>query len=338
MTGQTNSDRRTLLLGVASAMGASCFFSINDSSIKFLSGGYALHEIVLIRSVVGLAFMMVLILPFRGGLSAFRTQLLGQHLLRGLCVVISNFCFFLGLAALPLAEAVALFFVAPLLITALSVPLLGEKVGPRRWAAVCVGMVGVLIMLRPGSSVFHPAMLLPLIAALSYALLHMMTRRMGGTESAVTMTLYIQLTFIGVCAVSGLLLGHGRFAEQADASLAFLMRAWIWPEPGDWPLLIAIGVSSMLGGLLISQAYRTCEAAVVAPFEYVSMPLAILFGVVIFGEWPDSTAWAGIVVICGSGLYIVWRETRHHPEAPPLAAAPGALRSTALGGAERDTP
>ena len=126
-----NPDRRILLLGIASAMGASCFFSINDSAIKFLSGGYALHQIVLIRSFIGMAVMLAVVMASSAGLAAFRTKRLGMHLLRGGFVVTSNFCFFLGLAALPLADAVALFFIAPLLITALSVPMLGESVVER---------------------------------------------------------------------------------------------------------------------------------------------------------------------------------------------------------------
>jgi drug/metabolite transporter (DMT)-like permease len=332
MTDATQPDRRILLLGIASAMGASCFFSINDSAIKFLSGGYALHQIVLIRSLIGMMVILAIVASSALGFAAFRTRRLGLHLVRGGFVVTSNLCFFLGLAAMPIADAVALFFIAPLLITALSVPMLGEKVGPRRWAAVAVGLLGVIVMLRPGMGVFHPAMLLPLFAALCYAMLHMLTRRMGATESAITLTLYVQMTFIAVCVVSGLILGHGAFYAGADPSLAFLTRAWAWPAPGDWPILALTGCASAMGALLITHAYRSCEAALVAPFEYVSMPLAIVFGIVVFGEWPDAVAWLGIGLICGAGLYVVWRETRARPDLPPLASVPGNLRSSALGG------
>lgn len=335
MTNATT-DRRIVLLGIASAMGASFFFSINDSSIKFLSGGYALHQIVLIRSLIGFAVVLA-ILPATGtGLTAFRTRRLPMHLLRGGFVVMSNLCFFLGLAAMPIADAVALFFIAPLLITALSVPMLGETVGPRRWAAVGVGLVGVIVMLRPGAGIFHPAMLLPLFAAFCYAMLHMLTRRMGGTESALTLTLYVQMTFIAVCVISGLVLGHGAFSGQTDPSLIFLTRAWDWPARADWPVLALVGVSSATGALLITHAYRSCEAALVAPFEYVAMPLAILFGLLIFDEWPEPMAWLGIALICGAGLYTVWRETRANPDTPPLASVPGNLRSSAVGGTEVD--
>lgn len=336
-TSASGPDRRTILLSVASAMGASVFFSVNDAAIKFLSGGYALHEIVLFRSLVGVVLLSVLIIPFNGGLTVLRTRVLGQHIARSMCVVVSNLCFFLGLAALPLANVVALFFVAPLLITALSVPMLGEKVGLRRWVAVGVGLLGVIVMLRPGSGLFEPAMLLPLCAALAYAMLHMMTRRMGGTESALTMTIYNQAIFAVVCLISGLALGHGAFATESDPSLAFLLRAWQVPALADVGIFCILGVASTMGGLLISQAYRQCPAAIVAPFEYIAMPLAILSGLLVFGEWPEPFAWIGIALICGAGLFVVWRETRANPEDPPNAAAPGNLRLPAMGGAtEKD--
>jgi drug/metabolite transporter (DMT)-like permease len=316
MTHVATIDRRLVLLSIASAMSASLFFSINDTAIKFLSGGYALHQIVLFRSGIGLVVVLAFMLPFQGGFSTLRTKVLHLHLLRAAFVVTSNLCFFLGLAALPLANAVALFFVAPLLITALSVPILGETVGPRRWAAVGVGMLGVIVMLQPGTGLFQPAMLLPLFAASSYAMLHMMTRKMGGTETALTMTFYTQFIFAIVCIISGLALGHGAFANQDDVSLAFLLRAWKWPAQSDLLIFVVLGIASTFGGFFISQAYRNCAAAIVAPFEYIAMPLAIVWGLLVFGEWPEPFAWIGIALICGAGLFVVWRETRANPMPP----------------------
>ncbi len=301
--------RRQTLLGILCAVGASAVFAVNDVAIKFLSGDYALHQVVLIRSLVGIAFVLTVIVPLNGGYRMLRSGRVGAHLLRGGFVVFSNLCYFLGLAALPLADTVAIFFVAPLLITALSVPILGEKVGPRRWAAVIVGLVGVVVMLRPGGA-FQWALVLPVVSALAYAGMHMMTRLMKGTENAVAMTFYVQMSFLVVCACMGLAFGGGQFADQSDASLAFLFRAWVWPAPWDWPVLIASGLASATGGLLIAQAYRLCEAGLVAPFEYGSVPLAILSGLFIFGEWPDLPAWVGMALICGAGLFVAWREAR----------------------------
>ncbi len=299
---------RNNLIGIASAVGASVFFSFNDMSIKSLSGDYALHQVVLIRSTLGMAFLLIFILPFEGGFKVLRTKRLPVHIARGLCVVIANMTFFLGLAAMPLADAVGIFFISPLIITVFSVIFLGEVVGRHRWTAVGIGLIGVIVMLRPGSGSFQLAAFLPLTAAFAYASLHILTRKIGGTEKASTMTFYIQITFIAVSALMGLFLGDGQLAGTGDISLDFLLREWATPAPGDYLLFAALGLTSTIGGYLISQAYRMAEAGLAAPFEYVAMPLAIFWGVVVFGEWPDRVAWIGISLIIGGGLYAFLRE------------------------------
>ena len=304
----TDSSQRNNMIGVSCAVGASFFFSFNDMAIKFLSGGYALHQVVLIRSAIGMVLLLVILLPFEGGLKALKTKRAGMHIFRGLCVVFANMTFFLGLAAMPLADAVAIFFVAPLIITAFSVIFLGEHVGPRRWFAVAIGLLGVIVMMRPGSGSFQIAAILPLAAAFGYAGLHILTRKIGGTEKATTMTFYIQLTFILVSGVMGLVFGDGSFAGTGDASLDFLFREWAVPATQDYVVFFLIGVGSTFGGYLISQAYRLAEAGLAAPFEYIAMPLAIFWGVVVFDEWPDTIAWIGISLIIGGGLYTFWRE------------------------------
>lgn len=199
------------LLGALTATIAVVFFSVNDVAIKFLSGGYALHQVVLFRALIGLAFLAAFVAPFAGGMAVLRTRRLGMHMLRGACVVFANMTFYLGVAAMPLAEAVAIFFVSPLVITVFSVVFLGEQVGPRRWAAVGVGLIGVLVVLRPGTQAFQLASLLPLASAFGYAALHILTRKIGTTESAATMSIYIQLMFILVSLTMGLLFGAGQF-------------------------------------------------------------------------------------------------------------------------------
>jgi len=295
-------------IGIASAIGATFFFSLNDVSIKFLSSDYALYQVVLIRSVIGMAVLLVVIVPLEGGLDILRTKRLSMHLLRGLCVVVANMTFFLALAAMPLADVVAIFFVSPLVITVFSVIFLGETVGPHRWFAVGIGMVGVIIVIRPGSSSFQLAALLPLISAVSYAGLHMFTRKLGVTEKAGTLAFYIQFSFICVSLLMGLLLGEGQFAGTSDASLEFLFRDWAWPVVSDYPVFIIIGVASTFGGYLISKAYKLCEAGLAAPFEYFSLVLAIFWGFTVFGDWPDKVTWIGISLIVGGGMFMLWRE------------------------------
>lgn len=292
---------------------AALFFSANDSAIKFLSDGYALHQVVLTRSSIGLLLIFFIIAPLTGTRNIARTQKLKLHLLRGACVVCANMTFFLGLAGMALADAVAIFFIAPLVITLFSVIFLREVVGIRRWAAIVVGFVGVLMMMRPGTDSFQLSSLLPLAAALFYAATHILTRQFHGTESAATLAFYIQLCFIIVCALIGLAIGDGRFGDQSNPSMVFLLRAWQWPLPVDYPIFLLLGCSVAMGGYLISQAYRVAEASFVAPFEYLALPSSVILGMVIFAEFPDFWDYVGMVLILGAGLFAIWREKKAKP-------------------------
>ena len=295
--------------GMLFAAGGGVILSANDLAIKNLSGAYALHQVILTRALIGMMVVLAVIVLSGTGFRQLVTHRPRDHLIRVSVVMVSNVTYFLGLAALPLADAVATAFVAPLIVTLLSALVLREPVGPRRWAAVGVGMLGVVVMLRPGAGVIQPAALLVLLSAFCYATSHMMTRRMRDTESAMTLNFFVQCGFVVVSSAMGLWVGDGHLAGSPDASLAFLLRPWHWPPPSDWPWFLATGLAVGIGGLMMSQAYRTTEAAVVAPFEYVGMPMAILWGALIFGTWPDPVAWAGIALICGAGLYTLWRET-----------------------------
>ncbi len=297
------------LSGILLALGGSVMFSVNDVAIKFLSGAYPLHQVVLVRAVIGLVFLAGLIAATGGNWGQLRTRRPRTHLLRVLIVVVSNATYFLGLAALPLADAVAMVFVAPVFITLLSIVMLGEKVGPHRWAAVAAGLTGTFIMMRPGQEGIQPAVLLVLFSAVCYALGQMLARGMRETEGAISLSFYIQAGFLVTSAAMGLWAGDGRLAGSADPSLTFLLREWVWPPVADWPAFLATGVAVAVASLMVSQAYRTMEAAVVAPFEYAAVPMAILWGVVVFGTFPDTQGLMGMALIVGAGLYTLWRET-----------------------------
>ncbi len=301
--------RSTALIGALCAIGASAAFTVNDMAVKYLSEDMALHQVILFRSLIAVTIMLGLIMPLTGGLGQVRTRRPVIHFMRGLMGLAANMCFFRALATMPIAEATAIFFFSPMVIAVFSVIFLRETVGPWRWAAIFIGFAGVLVIIRPGTAAFTPVSLLPLLAATFYAALHMMTRSMRLTESAATMGWYIQVTFLGASVAVGLGIGDGRFDTGANASLSFLTRAWIWPAAEFWPFLLLTGLGSALGGYLISQAYRLCEAAMVAPLEYIAMPMAILWGFVVFGDWPDPVSWIGMALILGSGLLMIWRET-----------------------------
>jgi len=307
------------LLAVSCAVGASMFFSINDMGIKVLSSDYALHQIVLIRAVAALAVTLAILVPLEGGWRILKTRRPGMHLLRGLLVVASNMFFFLGLASVSLAEATAIFFVAPLMITAMSVMFLREIVGWPRWLAVGVGLAGVVIMLRPGTEAFQVAALLPILAALTYGALVLTARLMRLSETASTMTFYVQLAFAAASAAFGVAFGDGRFSGSDSPSLEFLFRPW-QPVPAvDVAVIVGVGAMSAFGGYLFTRAYANAEAGLVAPFEYTALVMAIVWGILVFGEWPDAVAFLGMSLILASGLFVLWRESRRgrvHVEHP----------------------
>jgi len=296
--------------GIFCIVGAALFLTANDSIIKWLSPSYPLHEIVLVRAVVALV-LTLLFVQLEGGLHLLRTRRPALHFLRGLLIVIANMAFFLALASMPLAEATALFFVNPLFIMLLSVPILGERVGLKRWLAMLAGLAGVVIMLRPGFGVGNWVTLLPLVAALTYASMQMLTRRLGVIDKASTLAFYIQLTFVLISAAIGLAVGDGHYDDGQNTTLEFLFRAWTWPTLSDAGLMALCGCLVAAGGYLLSQAYRISEASVVAPFEYTSLPLALFWGLLIWGDLPDVIAFLGISLIVGSGLFVFYRETLH---------------------------
>jgi len=313
-TAQAESNPR---LGIAFILIAMISISINDMLIKQLSGDYPLHEMVFVRSAIGIVFSLILV-QLEGGFAILRTDRPWLHLLRGALVVVANMMFFTALAVMPLANATALFFVAPLFITVLSIPLLGEPVGARRIGAVIVGFGGIVLMLRPWEEVqaFAPGrltLLLPVLAALCYALMQIMTRRLGVRSKASALAVYIQGTFLMVSAGFWIVAGDGRFAAGLEnESLLFLLRAWRWPAPEDRLLFFALGANSAIIGYAISQAYRVGAAATIAPFEYVALPMAILWGWLIWGDLPGPQVAAGIVLIVGAGLFVFFRERQRN--------------------------
>ena len=296
------------IAGILCIVAAMTLFTMQDMAIKWLSGDYPLHEIILIRSAVAAIVILAILLPLEGGYNIVHTNKLAVHLLRGFGIVVANLAFYMGLAAMSLAEATSIFFVSPLLITMFSAAFLREHVGVRRWVAVVAGLLGVVIIMRPGSELFRVASILPLIAAIAYALVQVSTRAVGKTEKASTMVIYIQATFIVLCSVSGLAIGDGRYMSGTDPSVDFLFRAWIVPSSGDLFLMGGVGCLMAFGIYLLFQGYRLSEASVIAPFEYIGLPLAVFWGIVVFQDYPDPLAWVGICLIVGAGLYTVYRE------------------------------
>jgi len=269
--------------------GAFCLV-VNDAIAKWLVAYYEPLQVIFMRNLLAAPMIAAMVVSV-GGWSALRTRHLRVHALRGLLLVAGAGSFFLSLRTLPLAEATALFFAAPIFITALSVPLLGERVGWRRWAAVVVGFAGVLIIVRPGAAAFQPASMLAVATALLYAIAMIATRWIGRGDSVWTMMLYLTLFPL---LFSGLL----------------VPLQWQTPALSHLPIFVGIAVFGTLGMTLISQAFRLAPAAVVAPFDYTALIWASVLGWLLWSEIPAIWAYAGTAVIVASGIYIVVRETR----------------------------
>jgi drug/metabolite transporter (DMT)-like permease len=286
----TAAARRAVLRGIVCVLAATACFSVMDSLVKWVAPRIPVMQIVFFRSVF--AFVPIALMVLRdGGIASLRTRRLGGHARRSLCGVVSLAGFIYAFGHMPLADAVGIGFSAPLFITALSVPLLGERVGIRRWSAVLVGFVGVLVMVRPGSGVFDPAAAVALGATMLYALAMIFIRSLGRSESTGAIAFYYTL----VCTVIG---------------AAFLPFQWVTPGPEDAALLIAIGLIGGCGQLLITSSYRNAPAAVIAPFDYISMLYVSLIGYAVWGDVPDRFLLAGAAIVIASGLYILNRETR----------------------------
>ena len=287
---------------------AGILFSCNDATIKWLSGNYPLHQLIFFRSLFGLILTISILIPLQGGLRILKTNVLFYHLIRGFLVFFANLFFFLSLPLMNYAEATAVFFIAPVIITVLSIFFLNEKIGLHRWTAVILGFLGVLLILRPGSQSIQMVAIFPALAAICYATLHIFTRKMGKTEKASTMAVYIQISLIFMSTILGFFIGDGRYEVLAPDTLSFLLRPWIMPSLIDIFVIFFLGIFSAFGGFFISQGYRLSEPSKAAPFEYISLILSLIWGIFLFGEFPDLVAYFGISLIAFGGIYIFARE------------------------------
>ncbi|KUJ85338.1 hypothetical protein AVO45_16420 [Ruegeria marisrubri] len=286
---------------------ATTLFPIQDVIIKSLSGEFAVHQIIFWRGIFALP-LVAAIAWFEGSLWPLKLGSIPLQLLRAA----SMFGFFLGyymaLATIGMAETAAITFSTPIFVTMMAPLFLSERVGLYRWGAVATGLIGVLVIVQPGAAVFEPAAILALLAAISYAISIICTRRLGNRSNGGMMTLFAVIFFIVMGGALGLAFS-GVEAGSPHPSIAFLYRDWATPTTRDWLLLLALGGISGLGFFALSQAYRLAEASVVTPFEYTYLPWSVLWGYVVFGALPGVATWIGLTLIVGAGLMIVFRES-----------------------------
>jgi drug/metabolite transporter (DMT)-like permease len=283
-------------------------FSLQDIAIKWIGGDYPVSEIVLFRSIVALpAALLFVRAEGQRGLPTTRRRVLEYT--RGLCLFFSFTTYMLGLAALPLADIAAIRYSGPLMITVLSVVFLGERVELRRWVALLVGFIGVLLIARIGSASFNLGSVFVLVSVLFYALSVLITRRLRTTDSSATMAYYSSLVYVVATAVMApVTLAVGEV--QAHPSVAFLFRAWSMPTLFDWAIMSGLGLVWASAMYLMARAYSVAQASVVAPFEYATLPINAVWGFLLWREVPTASTWIGALLTVVSGIYIVYREQR----------------------------
>lgn len=267
-----------------------------DAIAKWLSGAISSGQIAWSRFLFQTLLMLPLFLRTRG---TILTRSLPLHALRGALIALATLLFFSALKFLPLADAISIFFVEPLILTLFSALFLAEPVGRRRLTAVAVGFGGALIVIRPSFTELGLPSLLPLGAALSFAVYLMLTRTLAQHEQPERMQFYAGL--FGVSVMSAALL-VGDFAEVTVLS-------YVAPEPDQWLLLAGLGVIATVGHLMVVHAFRRAPAGLLAPFQYVEIVGATILGLFIFGDFPDTATWIGVGVIVGSGMYVFHRES-----------------------------
>jgi len=307
----------TSIQGVGFLVLAMFIISLQNIVIKWIGGDYSALEIVAFRSLIALPCTL-LFYRYEGKRGLPTTQRPRLEYVRGVFLFLSYTTYMMGLAALPLADIEAIRFSGPLMITFLSVVMLGETVGPRRWLALIIGFAGVLLIVRPGSATFDLGSIFVLISVLFYALTVMTTRKLQADDSSATMAYHSSLVYL----VAALVLAPLPFIvgemPNAHPSLAFLLRAWSVPTLFDWVIMSGLGLVWAGWMYFMSRAYSVAQASVIAPFEYISLPINIMWGFVIWQEIPTWMTLAGAVLTLFSGIYVLYREQREPQEVEQL--------------------
>ncbi|MES2028718.1 MAG: DMT family transporter [Pseudomonadota bacterium] len=268
---------------------STAFLASSDAMAKYLSRtGMPSVEIAWIRFLVFVLILLPIVLAPASGNAMRSTRPLLQ-VFRGLGLLCSSIFFIMALGYLPIAEATATGFISPLFVTGLSVLFLGEKVGLRRWTATIVGLLGVLIIVRPGTAAFQPGTIFPIISALGWATALVLTRKISGADRAITTMAFSAITGFLVLSV-------------------IVPFYWIVPTWTQIALGVGIGSAATIGHWIVVQAFRYADASVLAPFSYVQLVWVTLIGFFVFGEVPDAVTFAGAAVIIASGVYTAHRE------------------------------
>lgn len=297
------------LIAIASIVAGVGLSSSMDATNKWLSGDYPFHQLLVMRAAAAAPLLFCMLLARRLSMRV-PVAILPMMLGRALLLASGYVAFTLSIAAMPMADSVAIYFTMPLIVAALAGPVLGERVPGYRWFAIILGFVGVMLMVRPGSGVFEPAALIAFYAAFAYGMGQLFTRRIGLRVQPAVLAFHQNLVYLAVGLALGLVFGWGGLQSDIHPSVVFLTRGWVTPDLTDLSIMLGIGVLSSVAMLLFTLAYGSAEANLVAPFEYTAMFWAVLFGLVLFGDVPGLPTVLGGSLVIFAGLYMLLRDRR----------------------------
>ncbi|MSP83786.1 MAG: DMT family transporter [Alphaproteobacteria bacterium] len=304
------------LRGIAFLIVGIAIFSLQDVIIRWLRGAMPIPEFVFLRTSFSL-LPLGLLIWWEGGVRILRTRRLGLQLARGLLLLLSYHAYFVSVLMLPLADAVALFFSAPLFVTLFSIVLLRERVDARHWATLLLGFAGIVLMVRPDSGSINAGIVFALASTLIYALISTLTRWLGATEGATSMVAYMSVVYLSGSAVLGLALPGMLPTEGLPAGFDHLAGQWITPAAADLALLALCGLVAIVGFYCLVQAYRLAPASTVAPFEYSGIVWGVVWGYSLWREVPDGVTMTGIAIVVTSGITILRRERQARQREAP---------------------
>lgn len=311
----TAAHRDNRLVAVTCLLAGVGLASTQDAIVKAMSGGYPAYETLMFRCIGSVPVLAWFVWRSTGSRS-MATPLWPRVLLRGLILGVAYLSFVLAIAAMPIANAVAIYFTMPFFVAGLAGPILGERVRLHRWLAIIAGFIGVMVMIRPGAGVFEPAAIFALISAAGYAVGQMIGRPLSQQVSPIVIAVWQNAIYFAIGLGLALVFNLLDVGEVSHPSLAFLSRPLVMPSAFDALLLLGHGVLAAFAMILFVNAYKYGEANFVAPFEYSAMIWAVLFGLLVFGDFPDLYTSIGAVIVIAAGLLMVWRDQRLNRAAP----------------------